>query len=250
MKKVIIVLSLFTASAFTSVSAISSIAVNAGADGFTGWTEANTGGAAVSGRFLGASGTGMDTSGSSWGLYANSGNTSANIFDFGGSLVDGDSVTISISLGFIDSGGVIGFGLQNSGGVNRFETYYRGGDATDAFKLNDAEGEENITGPDTTFNNSSWNVGSPTFQTITFTQGASDTYSLSFGGVDVTNTNLNLSASDISQIRIFNFNAGSGVGGSNDQFFNSLTAVPEPSTYAALFGLAVFGLAAWKRRRS
>ncbi|WOO41354.1 PEP-CTERM sorting domain-containing protein [Rubellicoccus peritrichatus] len=37
-------------------------------------------------------------------------------------------------------------------------------------------------------------------------------------------------------------------GGSN--YTATFEVVPEPSTYAALFGLAVLGLAAWRRRRS
>jgi len=97
-------------------------------------------------------------------------------------------------------------------------------------------------GATTNYASSSWH--SSAFQTIVFTQEAGDTYSLSFNGTSITNANRNLSASDISQIRLFNFNAGSGA--NFDQYFNSLevTAVPEPSAsaYALLCGLIGLGL--------
>lgn len=209
------------------------VSVNAGTDGTTGWTFSNTSGnSSLNGSFTGAAGS--TAMGTSWGLYANSGQTASMTYSFASALQAatgssvlpiGGSVEIQLSLGSIDAGGTVGIALQNSSGTNRLETYYIGSDATNAFKLNDAEGQENITGPLTTFAASSWSNND--YQTILFTQLAGNAYSLSFDGVDVTNTNLNLTASDISQIRFFNFNAGSGAGGSNDQFANNLTVVPE-----------------------
>lgn len=244
MKRIILSL-MITSLASSFAIAASPFSVNADADGYTGWTESLTSGTgSENGTFIGASGTGMDVNSNSWGLYANTGQTSSRTYDFGSALSIGDSVSISVSLGSIATGGTVGFGLQNSSSTNRFETYYIGGDATDAWKLNDSGGQENITGPSTSFGNSSYSSGN--FLTFKFTQLASDAFSLEVNGASVTNASLSLAASDIEQIRIFNFDAGSG----NDQFFNSLAVVPEPSTYALLAGIFAFAWIALRRRQS
>jgi hypothetical protein len=230
------------------------VSVNAGTNGTTGWSFSNTSGTgSQNGAFTGAAGT--TAMGTSWGLYANSGQTASQTYSFASALntalgvstlpVDG-TVKIDLSLGF-NNGGTVGIALQNASGVNRFETYYIGNDSTDAFKLNDAGGQENITGPNTSFSASSWTANPAQFQTILFTQLAGNQYSLSFDGVAVTNSGLALAASDISQIRFFNFNAGSGDG--NNQYANNLVVVPEPGMTAfGVMGLVAVALAArWGR---
>lgn len=223
------------------------VSVNAGTNGTTGWTFSNTSGSgADNGNFVGGA-SGTSAIGTSWGLYARNGNTASQTYSFASALNSalgqsvlpvGGTVQIDLALGFLDTNAVVGIGLQNSSGVNRFETYYRGGSPTNAFKLNDAGGEENITGANTSFAASSWPGGNNNFQTILFTQLAGNAYSLSFDGVAVTNSNLTLAASDISQIRFFDFN--SGALSTNDQFANNLVVVPEPPAVLAAFG----GLAA------
>lgn len=214
----------------------------------TGWTFANTSAnSGENGSFTATAGT---LSGTWWGLYANNGQTASQTYSFAGALQSaigsnvlpvGGTVQIDIALGF-NNGGTVGIGLQNSSGVNRFETYYIGNNATDAFKLNDAGGQENITGPNTSFSASDWNGTPSNFQSILFTQLSGNQYSLSFGGTPVTNSGLTITASDISQIRFFNFNAGSG--GGNNQYANNLVVVPEPES---LLVVAAGGLAAAAR---
>jgi hypothetical protein len=168
--------------------------------------------------------------------------TGTNVLPVGG------TIQIDVSLGFIDAGGVVGISLQNAAGTNRFETFYRGNSGTDAFLLSDAGGEEFVTGANTSFTASSWKSTPANFQTIMFTQLAANASKLSFDGTDVTNSGLTVSASDISQVRFFNFNAG--VLPNNDQFANNLVVVPEPPTVIAvvggLAGVAVYG---FRRRR-
>ena len=224
------------------------ISDNAGADGFTGWTEANFNpDPAVNGRFLGASGTGMDTSNLSWGLYANSGGIAGNTYTFGSTLPVEGYVEIDLSLGLIGSfggnPGAVGFNLQNSAGVNRFQAFFKSGD--NAFSLSDAGGEELVSGGPT-FAESSWT--SSNYQTVRFTLGPSNTYTLSFNGTDVSNTGLTIAASDIDRIRIFNFTAGA-TDPDNNQYFNNLVAVPEPSTLGLLaLGSAALGVGCFARR--
>jgi hypothetical protein len=228
-----------------SAAALSAFTVDAGNDGFTGWTEGLTSGSASeNGRFLGPSGTSMDTYGDSWGFYANSGATASSTYAFGDTLSVGDTVEISVSLGFIDDGGAVGFGLQNSSNVNRFESYYLAGDAADAFKITDLGIQENITGATTTYSSANW-VNNSDFLTFLFTQGDSDTYTLSVDGVAITNTGLDLAASDISQIRLFNMSAGSG--SDFNQYFNSLNVIPVPEPSVAL--TALLGLGWFARRK-
>jgi len=221
------------------------ITVDAGNNGFTGWTE-TTSNATFAGSFLGnqpVTNTVGVNGAVSWGLWANTAATVGEVYPLGGNLAVGGSVTITISLGNMDGGSVVGFGLQDSGGNNRFESYYVGG-STDAWKLWDGA-QDDITGPVTTWGSSSWS--NSTKQTIKFTLLPSNAYSLSFNNVDATNTGMFLSASDISQVRIFNYNAGSTA--ANNQYFNSLTVVPEPSALALIgIGLAGLGFRRLKNR--
>lgn len=205
------------------------------------WTSAHsTSNSSLVGNFPGT-GTPL---GDAWGLYANSLQTSAMTFNFGQSLQVDGYIEIAISLGFND-GGIVGFSLQDNLGTNRFESYYIGNHGSDTFKLNDAGGQDDITGPNTSFNASSWKAAVPEFQTIRFTLSPANSYQLSFDGVNVTNTGLTIAASDISQIRIFNYNAGS-TSDHNQYFDNLVISIPEPSA-VSLLGLT--GLLALRRAR-
>jgi hypothetical protein len=219
-----------------NANALIPFSLNADADGWTGWTsQHSTNNTSQVGHFVstatgpGQTGSQIATNGKSWALYANSGQTAVMIYDFGGTLGVGDSVSIDFDNGFIDSGGTVGFGLQNSSGQNRFEFYFTGGQSS--YTLNDAGGPKPVdpAGPATTLGYTANGVG-----TITFIQGSSNAYNLLINGNPVDNTGLTLTASDISRIRLFAFNTGTG--SNHDQYFNNLVVVPEPSTYALIIG--------------
>lgn len=229
----------------TTLSAIP-VDVDAGNDGWTGWSRDPGVNTTDNGTFLGTSNT-IDTGAGNqaWGLYAKNSQTSSATYAFGGTLAVGDTVSIDVSIGWINSGGTVGFGLQNSSNTNRFEAYYIGGDTSDSWKINDADGPDNILGPVTTFAESTWQNGNLNSLTFLYTQKAGNSFDLSVNGTPIINSNRNLNASDISQIRLFNFNAGDG--SNHDQFFNNLEVVPEPGM--SLLFLSGLGLIVYLRRR-
>lgn len=238
MKPTIFALAAVFAGTGTSFAS-SLLAIDAGNDGWTGWTEVLTStNPSENGTFLGTAANGSDitTSGSfgdvSWSLYANSGQIASRYYDLDSALAVGQTLGLNIDNPSIASGGVVGVSLQNSSGTNRFEFYYVGGDSVNSYKINDSSGQDNVT-PNVPFTSSGLSVA--------FTLLAGDTYSFSIDGNDITNSGLGLNASDISRVRIFNYNAG----GSQDAHFNSLTVVPEPASAA----LGLLGGALLLRRR-
>lgn len=226
-----------------SLNAATTISIDAGNNGWTGWTQVLTSGnSSQNGTFLGTAANGSDitTTGSfgsvSWSLYANSGQTASRYYDLDSSLTVGQTLGLNMDNPGIQNGGVVGISLQNNSGTNRFEFYYVGGDSVNSYKINDSSGQENVTlnpGPNFPWTSSGFS--------ISFTQLAANNYSFAINGNNITNSGLGLDASDISRVRIFNFNAG----GSQDAHFNSLSVVPEPG--AAALGLV--GAALLLRRR-
>lgn len=221
-----------------------------GGSGYDSWTFAN---GSNSGFFTASStsngdgdGNGdgdIDTGGRAWGLFANSGDTASAIRQFtSGSLDVGNRFEISMDNGFVDNGSTVGFGLRNAAGENLVEYFFVGGNSNYTVNANSVSG----TTPGFTDEG----------MTLKFTVTDADSFSLTIDeladgiGVNHTVTGDFLSATDqrIAQVRLFNFNAGGG--GERNLFFNSISAVPEPSAF--LFGgivCGVLGLKFARRRR-
>jgi len=202
-----------------------------GGSGFGAWALTST---ANSGFFIGNSannGTGgnsgnINTSGNSWGLFANSGGLAGAVRPFSaGNLAVGQQFLIRMDNGNIQSGGTVGFGLQNSSGNNRFEFFFVGGGSSYTINIG---GVSTSTGIPFTANG----------LTLVFTQESANGFSLDVtpSGGSTSHFTGTMAASDISRVRLFNSNAGNNA--PNDAFFNSIEVVPEPVNTA----LGVFGV--------
>jgi hypothetical protein len=112
-----------------SLNAATTISIDAGNNGWTGWTQVLTSGnSSQNGTFLGTAANGSDitTTGSfgsvSWSLYANSGQTASRYYDLDSSLTVGQTLGLNnMDNPGIQNGGVVGISLQNNSGTNRFE---------------------------------------------------------------------------------------------------------------------------------
>ena len=159
----------------------------------------------------------INTGGRSWGTYANTSNTASAVRPFASPLSIGNTVSYSMDNGAIQNGGTVGMSLRNSTGNNLMEFFFSGGSSF--YTINDNAGSVPTT------------VGfTGTGLDISIAYTASNTYSIAIKlrGSNTTTyfaTRSFLTATGgpiPAQIRFFNFNAGNGGGGVNDQFFNSI----------------------------
>ncbi|HMP83564.1 MAG TPA: cadherin-like domain-containing protein, partial [Verrucomicrobiota bacterium] len=101
-----------------------------------GWQLDPTSNTGQRGFFIGDStgnaggSSGINTSGKAWGLYANSGQVASAVRNFGGAMDVGSTFQIDMDNGWIESGGTVGFGLQNSSGENVLEFYFANGQSS------------------------------------------------------------------------------------------------------------------------
>jgi hypothetical protein len=122
-------------------------------------------------------------------------------------LSTGQTISLAFENGNIETGGAVGFGLQNAGGTNVLEFLFIGGQNN--YTVTDSLGNR-----DTGLN---WkNSGFP----VSFHLTGGNTYLMQFGALNMTGSLINVSDQAITRLRFFNFNAGSG--GASDFFFHSL----------------------------
>jgi fibronectin-binding autotransporter adhesin len=177
----------------------------------------------------GTNSPGIDVKGFSWGMYANTGNTSTAFRAFNGPLQVGQSVLINMDNGYINTGNSVGFILRNGNATNattdagtgaRFQFQYIGNDASNSYKVVDSSGQQNIGMPFT-----------GTGLRLKFTLTGANTYTLvttdnATGAINTFSGTLSGSGS-INSIALFNRNAGSGP--NFDAYFNSLQLTGLPS---------------------
>jgi hypothetical protein len=148
-----------------------------------------------------------------WGLFASAGEVADAVRPLAAPIQAGDTIRLSIDNGFVDTGGVVGFGLQNSAGENLLEVYFAGGDSF--FKRNDAGGAVDTA---TGFTSDGFDIeivmtsATEYSATMTIVGGTTDTFSGTLSSPT--------GGQQITQLRFFNFNAGTG--STNDFYFNKL----------------------------
>lgn len=222
-----------------------------GGTGFAPWSTINNqAGSGSGGGFLASNnsnsqiGTGAPSE--SFGIFGNGGGVGQAIRAFSSVLSIGHEFSIDMDNGFIDNGKTVGFGLQNSSGDNLFEFFFVGGESS--YKVNRLGGSA-ATGDSFT------NTGLRVKLILTDADSFSFTVDkLSDGiGTNVTTITGDLlspaGGQAISQLRLFN--ADAGFGGDHDAFFNSMvvTAVPEASAvWCGAIAMAA-GVAVVARRR-
>lgn len=199
-----------------------------GGSGFGDWTLQKDGSDSQSGFFVGASD--INTADRSWGMYANDSKIANAYRPFDAALSVGQTFSLRMDNGAVQDGGSVGFGFQNASGENVWEFFLNGSNTT--YSVNQSGGFSGTGVNETTGG-----------LDIVFKLTSSTAYSVEItpiGSTTTTKTGNLLSptgGTTITQLRLFNFNAGSG--GGSDLFFNNLSAVPEPS---AMLGVGMVGL--------
>ena len=224
-----------------------------GGTGFGAWTI--VGDPSGGGEFIGTSGNNgsanpnggggnIDSSGVSFGMYSNTGTSSATR-SFTGSLNIGQTFSMKMDNGYLSNGGLVGFNLLGSNGATRFQFNFTGG----GNGYNAVGSTMNNTGSSGSNNESFTDGGMSTSFTLTGTNSYSFTVNFNDGNKDTyTGTLSGTAGTTITGFQAFS--TAVGTGGQNDAFFNSpaISGVPEPTTYVWL-ALSFLGLMVWRGRR-
>lgn len=198
---------------------------------FNPWDLTNNGGGGFSGYFIGSSTAGsgnIDTSGVSFGIFANPAGAFADaIRSFGSPLSVGQTFSLDIAVNFRN--GNKGFSLFDG--------------ATQIFNFNVGSNDYQI-------NNLS--ISAPYSSTAVFslslaqTSAGGGTYSVFYSGNGQTYNNVYTGVA--SGFKLYNSGTDDG-SAANNLYFNNLSIVPEPSSYALLAGPVLLGAWFFLRRR-
>ncbi len=196
--------------------------------GLNGWQLNNQG--TIGGFFTGSSTNngrgGIDTACGagcerSWGMWAASHNFTEALRLFNGSMAIGQTFTIQMNNGYLPNGAAqsVGFGLQNPGGQNRFEFFFKSGN-TD-YSITDTNGQGG------TDSGIGWTLQG---MQIAFTLTGTNTYSVTISPVTpgaftsstVTGYLASTTGTVIDRVRLFDFNPGSS-DATQDTYFNNMS---------------------------
>ena len=179
-----------------------------GGAGFGAWrfyTSSGDGG--QNGLFMGT-GTAVNIGTPAWALYANSGQMAEAKRLLTNALAVGQTFSVQLDNGYINTGGGVGVALQNGGGDDLWKVYFNGGDTY-----------YSISGSTTDVG---WTSSGLEID-VTLTGPTSYTARITpLGSTTRTNAGHLLAAADmtVTVFRAWNYNAGSG--SDYDAFFNSL----------------------------
>jgi 1,4-alpha-glucan branching enzyme len=163
----------------------------------------------------------INTAGVAWGMTALNGALASATRPFPSPLTNGQSFQIDMDNGFINSGGSVGFALQNSSGNAVWQYYFSGGSNTYTINAASVSGSAlpNFTdvGMHLTFSLTSTNMYS--LSVLAYTPGGTAGQGTTY---NYTGTLLNPTGGlAITSVRLFNLNAG---GGTNfNAYFNSMS---------------------------
>ncbi len=199
-----------------------------GGNGYTAWTASPVTNSSQSGWFVGSSTNnagghtgGIDSAGGkSWGGFANNGAVaSATRLLASGPMAVGQTFSMDMDNGFVESGGTVGFGLQNASGQNLVQVYYVGNDSSNSYKSADSTGQHNLGVP--------WTADGLHLQIILLTAGTYSGTLTPVGGSPVSFSGALLNPSGgqgIALVRLFNANsAASNSGPQYDTLWNNMT---------------------------
>jgi hypothetical protein len=234
-------------------------AVGAGGGGFFMGTSTGNGDGLDNGIIGGLPGDGdIDTFNpsvpamQSWGMFSGFGSVVEMVRPFTGPMLPGETFTISLDNGFVagdGSGGpgldgVVGLTLQTAVGIGlpagatAFEIFFVGGDPT--YYVTDGTGTFPIALPFT-------DEGFTFSLTVTAPGAYAASVTLPGGAVIGGAGPLAGGGAPIVQARIFSFSNPGGP--AFDMFANSMSIVPEPTTFA-LVGLGLLGGLALRRKKA
>lgn len=184
-----------------------------GGNGFLAWSIAHAG--VNAGHYIAGATSNLNLTAPAWALWASSGNEANAYRSFSRGMLVGDTLRVAIDNNWVQSGGVVGFGVLNQDGQNLAEFYFKGGFAN--YFINDAGGERDsgMGYTDAGFNATLTVTGTNTYRLVTGTRTNAGTF---FARSKMAPTTF----------RAFNYNGGNG--GSYDFFFNNLSVSNAPSS--------------------
>ncbi|HBA85464.1 MAG TPA: hypothetical protein DCZ95_15365 [Verrucomicrobia bacterium] len=205
-------------------SLTNSLAADSGSNSVynTGWADGNNGGfgwggawilttsSTNSGHFRATSNANpnLNLPSPAWGMWSKEGSVASAVRPLSLPLSTGQILRAKMENNWIQTGGSVGFGVQNFGGTNLFEFYFAGGQSN--YQVSDSQAGR---ATDIPYVDSGW--------PLAFELTGASSYRLLVGTNVIAGTLAVHSDQAIRRLRFWSYNAGEG--GSYDSFFNDIS---------------------------